>query len=152
MPYINTETGEALPYEALRQLHPNVSFPAEGAHLPELGFVYSAPPPPEPGEPEPRRIAKVDLLRLFKPEEVMAFNRARRQIATLEVSDYAVGQAVNPVVALEAFLLTFDAVDVIELDHPDTAMGVGLLAMNGVFGSDPQPRMAAILAGEPPSP
>jgi len=103
--------------------------------------------PPAPAA-EVRRVAKAEFQRLFTTPETVAFNLARRQVAALVPADYVGGDAQKQaLVGLEVFLLRYDALDTIELTHPETAEGLALLVALGVVT---ELRADAILAGSAP--
>lgn len=108
--------------------------------------VWTAPPPAPVPAPEPVRIPKIDFLRLFTAAETAAFQRRRREVAALTVADYD-DPAQAGLVALESFLLRFDATDTFEVGHPDIINGVALLVALGVLTEQ---RAAQVLAGEAP--
>ena len=79
-----------------------------------VGFEYVPPPPPEPPPPEPRRITRIGFLQRIPAEKRIAIRAAAKA---------------DPVI--EDFLDLVSATDLIELDHPDTLMGVQYLVMIG---------------------
>ena len=107
------------------------------------GFV-----PVEVADPRasPHRLPKIDYWRLFTGEEETAFNRARRQVASLTDADYDDATKVG-LVALERFLNRFDATPIVEADHPETHAGVDLLVALGILTPE---RAAQVKLGEQP--
>jgi hypothetical protein len=112
-----------------------------------LDAVPDVPPPspPPPPPPEVRRVIKADFLRLFTASERVAFNLQRKLVEALQPADYTDPNKAG-LVGLEVFLLTYDAIDVIELTHPETIEGMGVLVALGVVT---QSRADDVLAGNP---
>ena len=114
-----------------------------------IGYTYDGAEwtPPSAPPAEVRRVIKADFLRLFTASERVAFNLQRKLVEALQPADYA-DPAKAGLVGLEVFLLTYDAIDVIELTHPETIEGMGVLVALGVVT---QARAEAVLAGTPPT-
>lgn len=102
----------------------------------------------------PKRVNKVDFMRLFTLTERVRFNAFKKQVAALQGADYVSSDpAKQLLVALEVLFEQLDAVSIVELDHSETVQGIGLLAMAGILGSDPEAadaRVAQILSGQLP--
>ena len=111
------------------------------------GYTYDGAnwTPPSAPAAEVRRVIKADFLRLFTSSERVAFNLQRKLVEALQPADYT-DPAKAGLVALEVFLLTYDAIDVIELTHPETIEGMGVLVALGVVT---QSRADDVLAGNP---
>lgn len=133
--------------------HQHVLNPPEGVTTGWLysGGQFSAPPAPEPPA-EPHRVSRIDFVRLFRVEQQMAVNALRKRVAALQPEDYTSPDH-QLLVMLEVVLQQFDLPDeFIELDHSDTATGLGLLAIAGVFGEgDSSAEVARIIRGERPT-
>jgi hypothetical protein len=112
-----------------------------------IGYTYDGADwtPPSAPPAEVRRVIKADFLRLFTASERVAFNLQRKLVEMLQPADYT-DPAKAGLVALEVFLLTYDAIDVIELTHPETIEGMGVLVALGVVT---QSRADDVLAGNP---
>jgi hypothetical protein len=124
--------------------HGDIVRETHGANVVE--YIYTPQAPAEPQE-EVRRVIKADFLRLFTASERVAFNLQRKLVEALQPADYT-DPAKAALVGLEVFLLTYDAIDVIELTHPETIEGMGVLVALGVVT---QARAEAVLAGTPPT-
>jgi hypothetical protein len=80
------------------------------------GFLPVPPePPPEP-EPEPKRITRIGFMQRIPTPKRIAIRVAAKT---------------EPII--EDFLDLLSATDLIELDHPDTLMGVQYLVMQGLL-------------------
>lgn len=109
----------------------------EGGAVVEQWFTTPSPPPPLQ-----ITLSKADFLRLFSPAEMVAFNRKRKEAQALAPTDYD-DPAKAALVALESFLVLFDAVTELRLWHSDTAASLDVLVANGVIAPT---RKAEILA------
>ena len=108
---------------------------------------FLAPPPSAAPKPEPVRVSKADFQRLLKPTERYALNALRKVIATLTPADYA-DPANTLILAAEDVMFAFEQpAEFIELDHPETAQGLELLAYLDVIEPD---RVAEIIGNRPP--
>lgn len=102
----------------------------------------------------PIQMAVIDFLRLFTPSELAGFNALRKACQALTPADYQAAaegdQAKAALVGFEVFLTFYDALraGLIELNHPETVQGLGLLVPLGVLSAA---RLAQVLAGEPPA-
>lgn len=104
------------------------------------------PKPPAPTTPF--RVSKADFQRLLAPQERYRLNALRKVIAALEPDDYA-DPANALIVAAEDVMFAFEQpAEFIELDHPETAMGLALLSYLDVI--EPE-RIAAIISNHPPA-
>lgn len=118
--------------------------------------VWIGPEAVEPPEPVrvPVQLAIIDFLRLFTTTELAGFNAVKKACAALAPADYVAAaggdQAKAALVGFEVFLTFYDALraGLIELNHPETIQGLGLLVPLGVLSAD---RLAEVLAGETPS-
>jgi hypothetical protein len=112
-----------------------------------IGYTYDGSEwtPPSAPAAEVRRVIKADFLRLFTASERVAFNLQRKLVEALQPADYTDPNKAG-LVGLEVFLLTYDAIDVIELTHPETIEGMGVLVALGVVT---QARADDVLAGNP---
>jgi len=101
---------------------------------------------PEPAPSEPVRVSKADFQRLLTATERYALNALRKQIAALPPEEY--GDPANALlVAAEDVIFAFEQpLEFIELDHPDTAQGLSLLAYLDVI--EPE-RIAEIVVNRP---
>lgn len=90
--------------------------------------------PPSPPAPPPITLTKADFLRRFTGAEIAAFNRRRKEAAALAPAEYS-DPAKAALVALESFLVLFDAVSELRLWHADTAAGLDVLAANGIIAA-----------------
>lgn len=107
---------------------------------------------PMPRLAVPSRVSRIDFSRLFTLEEKIALNAVRAQVAALPANAYLDAVQYGALLAAEVVLQSFELpLEHIELDHPDTAAGLGVLGMVGVFGANAAARIAAILAGRPPA-
>jgi hypothetical protein len=95
---------------------------------------YTPPPPPSPPPPPQITLSKADFLRRFTPLEIAAFNRRRKEAQALAPAEYS-DPAKAALVALETFLVLFDAVSDLRLWHADTAGGLDVLAANGIIAA-----------------
>lgn len=99
-----------------------------------------------------RRVSKIDFARLFTFDERVRLNAARAQIKAMGPQAYAAPGQFGALLALEVVLENLEQpLEYIELDHPETAQGLAVLALAGVLGADPQPRIVQILAGQSPA-
>lgn len=102
-----------------------------------------------------RRVEKIDFMRLFTLEERVRYNALRKITQQLTSEDYmSQDQMKQLFVALDIVFDSFDLAAMVELDHPETQQGMGLLAAAGVFGSDPShqmSRLSQVMAGQMPS-
>lgn len=112
--------------------------------------MFSEPPPPEEPEApaEPVRITRLRLKNeLLTPAELLAYNKAKRDVAALTAADYG-----NPAKALlvqaEILLDYMEDATAIELDNPKTIMGVSQLMV--ALGILTPARAAQVLANEEP--
>jgi hypothetical protein len=119
--------------------------PRDGGPDHVVEYIWTPQAPAPPPEPEPRRIKKIDFERLYTTSETVAFNVARRQVASLVIADYA-DPAKAALVGFEIFLRRYDMLDTIELDHPDTVQGMQLAVALGIVTPA---RAAEILATQP---
>lgn len=109
--------------------------------------------PPVPPEPYiPIQISRIDFTRLFTGAQQASINALRKACGALTLADYADPSA-GLLIQLEIVFQQFDLpAEFIELNHPDTRLGLELLAYAGVFGEDPSSALAEverILAGIP---
>lgn len=81
-----------------------------------VGFVRVADPEPEPTV---RRITRIGFLQRMDPAKRIAIRTAAK-------TD----------VLIEDFLDLLGATDLVELDHPDTVMGLGYLVAQGLLTSE----------------
>ncbi|WP_295170123.1 hypothetical protein [uncultured Brevundimonas sp.] len=121
-----------------------------------IGWTYAdgvfSEPPPQPEGPEapaePIRITRLRLKNeLLTLAELLAYNKAKRDVAALTAADYG-----NPAKALlvqaEILLDYMEDATAIELDNPKTIMGVSqLMVALGILTSA---RAAQVLANEEP--
>lgn len=102
-----------------------------------------------------RRVEKIDFMRLFTLEERVRYNAIRKITEQLTSEDYMSQEPMKQLfVALDIVFGSFDLAALIELDHPETQQGMGLLAAAGIFGNDPNhqtSRLSQVLAGQLPS-
>ena len=102
-----------------------------------------------------RRVEKIDFMRLFTLQERVRYNALRKITQQLTSSDYMSQEPMKQLfVALDIVFDSFDLAAMIELDHPETQQGMNLLAMAGVFGTEPSQqmsRLSQIMAGQLPS-
>jgi hypothetical protein len=102
----------------------------------------------------PRRVEKIDFMRLFTLEERVRYNALRKITDGLTSAEYMSQDPMNQLfVALDIVFDSFDLAAMIELDHPETQQGMGLLAAAGVFGTDPShqnSRISQVLAAQLP--
>ncbi|WP_295168225.1 hypothetical protein [uncultured Brevundimonas sp.] len=102
----------------------------------------------------PIQMAVIDFLRLFTGPELDAFNALQARCNALTPAEYAAAaegdQAKMALVGFKRFLTFYDALraGLIELNHPDTILGLGLLVPSGVLTPA---RLEQVLAGEPPA-
>lgn len=109
------------------------------------GLVFIAPPPPKG---PPLRVSKADFQRLLTPGERYGLNQLRKTIAALPPAEYA-DPANALLVAAEDVMFAFEQpAEFIELDHPDTAMGLALLSYLGILT---ETRIAQVIANQPPA-
>lgn len=114
-----------------------------------IGWTYKngvfAPPPTSSGT---LRVSKADFQRLLTPTERYKLNALRKTIASLLPEDY--GDPANQlIVAAEDVMFAFEQpLEFIELDHPDTAMGLALL---GYLGIVTPARIAQIVTNQQPA-
>lgn len=103
----------------------------------------------------PRRVEKIDFMRLFTLEERVRYNALRKITDSLTQEAYLSQDPMNQLfVALDIVFDSFDLAAMIELDHPETSQGMGLLAAAGIFGNDPShqtSRLSQVLAAQMPS-
>jgi hypothetical protein len=93
---------------------------------------YAPPPPPSPPAPPQVTLSKADFLRRFTSSEIAAFNRKRKEVQALAPAEYS-DPTKAALVALEGFLVLFDAVSELRLWHADTAAGLDVLTANGII-------------------
>lgn len=102
----------------------------------------------------PRRVHKVDFMRLFTLDERVRFNAFKKQVAALAPEDYMSADPVKQLlVALEVLFEQLESVELVELDHAETIQGINMIAVAGIFGSDPAVqavRIAQVLSGQLP--
>lgn len=131
-------------------------FALQDGQNPAPGWVWAdgefQPPSPVELPTEPHRVSRIDFVRLFRVEQQMAVNALRKRVAALQPEDYT-NPAQQLFIMLEVVLQQFDLpAEFIELDHPDTATGLGLLAIAGVFGEgNSSAEVARIIRGERPT-
>ena len=94
------------------------------------------------------QMAIIDFLRLFTGEELVGFNRLKKDVAALAPADYA-DPTKAALIGFEVFLTHYEALraGLIELNHPETIQGLGLLVPLGVLT---EPRLQDVLAGRIP--
>ncbi len=113
--------------------------------------VEDRPADPPPPAPPVVRVTKSDFSRLLTFAELARMNAKRRQVAELTAADYEDPDKA-PLIELEIVIQQFDLpAEFIELTHPDTVVGVQLLAREGILDpSRPLERIAEILANVAP--
>lgn len=132
-----------------------VANPPEGEGYFQWAFGSWIPtdiPPPEiESEPEPEpefkpiRISRLDFRRLLLPQEAAIFRILEN---APKVTQQEIAQAFDPEnpdfgiqlrVAVEDAIQQWNLLDqgVIEINHPDTRQFLDVMAMAGMFGSDP---------------
>lgn len=126
-------------------------------HPVQVGWVWSPttntlyPTVPIEG---PRRVEKIDFMRLFTIEERVRYNALRKQTESLGMEDYMSSDPYKKMlVSMEVVFKQFDLALKIELDHPETVVGVSLLGMAGIFGDNEAvkaERIAQVLMGALP--
>lgn len=112
--------------------------------------MFSEPPPPEEPEAsaEPVRITRLRLKNeLLTPAELLAYNKAKRDVAALTAADYG-DPAKALLVQAEILLDYMEDATAIELDNPKTVMGVSQLMV--ALGILTPARAAQVLANEEP--
>jgi hypothetical protein len=103
---------------------------------------------PKPQLPDRLRVTKADFQRLLAPQERYKLNALRKVIAALEPEDYS-DPANALIVAAEDVMFAFEQpAEFIELDHPDTSMGLALLSYLDVIAAE---RIPAIVGNQPPA-
>lgn len=120
------------------------------------GKTWSSPPDQPPITPDvvPVQMAVIEFLRLFTSTELAGFNALRKACQALTPPDYqaAAGgdQTKADLVGFEVFLTFYDALrsGLIELNHPETVQGLGLLVPLGVLTAE---RLGQVLSGERPA-
>lgn len=151
IPAIGFQIGDASYPAAVLDLWPR-------ADLEAIGLVWVEPEPAPPPPPEPIRISRIDFRRLLTPAEAARFRllenapkvTAEELAAAFDPNDPSPDLQVR--VAVEDAIQQWNLLDagVIELDHADTAQFLQIMGLAGMFGADPAPRLAAILAQQPP--
>ena len=87
----------------------------------------------------PNKVEKIDFMRLFTMEERVRYNALRKMISGMTAADYSSSEPMMQLfIALDIVFAAFELAAMIELDHPETRQGLGLLAAGGVFGFDPE--------------
>ena len=102
--------------------------------------------PPEPVEEAKViiRVTKAEFGDLFTLQEHAAMNLLRWQIEQMDAADRV--NPNNPLVTAQVIFQKFDLpAEFIELSHPTTEMGLGLLGLFGVFGANAEERIQTIL-------
>lgn len=85
----------------------------------------------------PRRVEKIDFMRLFTIEERVRYYALVKQTESLSMADYMSDDPIKRMmVGLEVIFKQFDLAAKIELDHPETITGLNLLAAAGLFGTN----------------
>ena len=109
-------------------------------HPVQVGWVWSPttntlyPTVPTSG---PRRVEKIDFMRLFTIEERVKYYALRKQTETLGLEDYMSNDPMKRMlVSLEVVFKQFDLAEKVELDHAETIAGMNLLAIAGIFGDN----------------
>lgn len=106
----------------------------------------------------PNRISKSDFRRLLTGSEAAMWQALKKQTAALTPADYiAAFDPETPQPELQILIAVEDVIEqfglpaeFIELDHPDTAQGLQLLALTGMFGPNAETRISRILSGLAP--
>ena len=115
---------------------------------------YQPEPAPEVGLYGPGQISRIDFTRLFSGMQQASINAFRKACAALTPADY-VDPSAGLLIQLEIVLQQFDLpAEFIELNHPDTRLGLELLGYAGVFGEDPATitsEIDRIIAGDLPA-
>lgn len=119
------------------------------------GWEVSETPPPTPPEPYiPNRVSKIDFARLFRGVQEDQINKWEKICKSITPEDYD-DPANSLTLTVERVLKSFERpLEYIELNHPETAQALQLLAFVGVFGSDEAyaaQEVTRILQGEFPS-
>lgn len=128
--------------------------PEGGVILPEgstvgPGWTYDGEDftPPAPAHIGPVRVSKADFQRLFAASERYNINALRKTVAAITPAEYA-DPANVLILAAEDVLYAFEQpLEFIELDHPETAQGLQLLAYLDVIAPE---RIAEIICNVPP--
>jgi hypothetical protein len=112
-----------------------------------IGYTYDGAEwtPPSAPPPEVRKVGKIDFIRLFTPAEEEAFDLASLRANALTPDNFGAPENAG-LRALRSFLRRYDPLDVIELTHPETIAGMGLLVALGILT---QARADEILAHQP---
>lgn len=134
--------------------------------LPHVGEGWTrdgeawVPPAPAP-QLGPRRVSKIDFRRLLTPVEAAKY---RLLEAAPRVTAEDLAAAFDPetdpgeAIELQIRIAVEDAIqqfgllpEFVELDHPDTAEFLGVMAAAGMFGAEAGTRIPQIIAGQAPS-
>jgi hypothetical protein len=103
----------------------------------------------------PNKVEKIEFMRLFTMEERVRYNALRKIVASLTANDYSATDPMSQLfIALDIVFDSFDLAALVELDHPETIQGLGLLAAGGVFGSNSETqtlRITQVLQAQIPS-
>lgn len=125
----------------------------EGSRLVDGAWVAPDPVDPAPAPADLGQMAIIDFLRLFDGEELDRFNEREAECNALTSADYQAAregdQAKMILVGFKRFLSFYNALraGLIELNHPETIQGLGLLVPLGVLT---EPRLQDVLAGRIP--
>jgi hypothetical protein len=86
-----------------------------------------------------RRIEKIDFMRLFTTPETVRYKLLRMTVDSLTMADYAAAMAGDQqkllLVSAGVMFDRFDLASQLELDHPETQQGIGLMGIAGIFGT-----------------
>lgn len=125
-----------------------VQFPPDWPRvdLEALGLTWVEPPAPQPD----RRPTKARFADLFTYAQHERIDLLRWQGGQLTIEDRQVPG--NPLVAVNIiFYKLAQPAEYLELDHPEIADGLGVMAMLGVFGDDAATEIPRILRNELPT-
>lgn len=117
------------------------------------------PPLPEPFQPI--RISRLDFRRLLLPQEAAIFRILENAPKVTQQETAQAFDPENPDFGIQLRIAVEDAIQqwnlldqgVIEINHPDTRQFLDVMAMAGMFGSDPvaaQSRIEQIIARQAP--
>lgn len=110
--------------------------------VPKWELEYDDPPPIVKSP----KVSKIEFMRKLTPTELGRLNAARKMIAEIPAASYMEPtETQQQLIMLEVVLQMFELPELIELDHPDTAQGVGALALAGILDAPAMTRVQQIL-------
>ena len=164
MRYVIVENGvvvNAILLEPDAEYAPNPGTTLVESEVAGIGWEYNDGTFIEPiveNKPEPHRISKSAFRRLLTGAEAAMWQALKKQTAALTPADYiAAFDPETPQPELQILIAVEDVIEqfglpaeFIELDHPDTAQGLQLLALTGMFEPNAETRISRILSGLAP--